>query len=90
MTIFRNEFDAKFILFISLLLGVKALHWITRDRIDLMEQAPQLPPSFILRILAVIVFLSASDVLGLYLCVKDVLSNGPSMSILFGNEVHDP
>lgn len=87
MTIFRNEFDAKFILLISLLLCIKAVHWIVRDRIDLMEQAPQLPPGFTARVLTIIALLAASDIFGFYLCVNDVFKNGPSMSILFGNEV---
>lgn len=34
MTIFRNEFDAKFAFVFAGLILCKGLHWIARDRVD--------------------------------------------------------
>ena len=34
MTIFRDEFDAKFVLIFSTVLFIKGFHWIARDRVD--------------------------------------------------------
>lgn len=34
MTIFRDEFDAKFVLIFSTVLFTKGFHWIARDRVD--------------------------------------------------------
>lgn len=87
MTIFRDEFDARFIFLFSSLLALKALHWIARDRVDYMEQTAQLPPRFNARMLATILLMVTMDVAGLWVCIQSVIRHGPSMAILFGNEV---
>ncbi len=40
MTVFRDQFDARFVLLLLLLLLLKSFHWLLRDRIDYMEQTP--------------------------------------------------
>lgn len=37
MTIFRNEFDAKFAFIFAGLIICKAFHWVTRDRVDYVQ-----------------------------------------------------
>jgi len=34
MTIFRDELDARFVIMFSMLLVLKAFHWLGRDRVD--------------------------------------------------------
>jgi hypothetical protein len=38
MTIFRDEFDTRFITLFVLLLFCKIFHWVSQDRIDFMDQ----------------------------------------------------
>lgn len=38
MTIFRDEFDAKFVLIFSTVLFIKGFHWIARDRVDYVRR----------------------------------------------------
>lgn len=87
MTIFRDEFDARFVFLFSSLLALKALHWIARDRVDYMEQTAQLPPRFTVRMVTTILLMAVMDVAGLWMCIQSVIRHGPSMAILFGNEV---
>lgn len=37
LTIFRDEFDAFFIVSFSLIMMIKGLHWIARDRVDFVR-----------------------------------------------------
>lgn len=52
-----------------------------------MEQIARLSQVFHLRMALVITLLTGLDLVGLYACVRHVIRNGPSMAILFGNEV---
>ncbi|TPX37914.1 hypothetical protein SeLEV6574_g07828 [Synchytrium endobioticum] len=52
MTIFRDDFDVRFISLFVVLLLVKMFHWLSQDRVDFMEQTPNLPFFFHLRITA--------------------------------------
>lgn len=42
---------------------------------------------FHLRMLSTVALLLFADLFGFYTCVADVIRHGPSMAILFGNEV---
>lgn len=85
-TIFRDELDVKFVLVFTAMLLFKGFHWITRDRVEYMEQTLQLPPFFNGRVLTALYMLVVVDVLGLVHAVQSVLRSGPSMAILFANE----
>lgn len=37
MTIFRDEFDARFVILFCAILMLKSLHWIGRDRVDFVS-----------------------------------------------------
>lgn len=37
MSIFRDEFDARFVLLYIVLLGVKVFHWLARDRVEFVR-----------------------------------------------------
>lgn len=52
-----------------------------------MEQTARVSPLFHWRMLVSVLIMATVDCLGLSLCIRDVLKNGPSMSILFANEV---
>lgn len=87
MTIFRDELDAKFVICFAGLLAVKAFHWITRDRVDFMEQsATRLPNDFFIRISVALGLLFMIDVHCFVETVMYTIRNGASMNLLFANE----
>lgn len=88
MTIFRNEFDAKFAFIFASLIICKGFHWVARDRVDYMEQAMRLPDGFHVRAMTTVYILVVADFVGAALAISDVVLRGPSMSILAANEVN--
>jgi len=40
MTIFREEFNVRFIMMFGVLLFLKIMHWLAQDRVDFIEQSP--------------------------------------------------
>lgn len=52
-----------------------------------MEQTPMIDKKFHVRMVFTVALLLLADLFGLYMCVADVIRHGPSMAILFGNEV---
>ena len=87
MTIFRDELDSKFVICFAGLLAVKAFHWITRDRVDFMEQsATRLTNDFFIRISVALVSLLLIDLTCLLQTVMHTIQHGASMNLLFANE----
>ena len=83
MTMFKNEFDFKFVCYFSLLLGVKIFHSLLKDRVDYMEQATSLERGFFIRMVATISFLLILDVSFASYCLTRIIKEGPSMLILY-------
>ena len=86
MTIFRDEFNSKYILMFTGQFLVKVFHWVAADRIDYMDQTPTLSGLFHLRISVLLVLLEAISVFAVQGIVLDFFKTGPSMMILFGFE----
>ncbi|KAI9331687.1 hypothetical protein DFJ73DRAFT_963673 [Zopfochytrium polystomum] len=86
MTIFRDEFDMRFIVLFGLLLVIKIFHWISAVRVDFMEQAPNTPPLFHVRMISVMVILVLVDLGLLAYSVDYTFKKGASMMIIFGFE----
>ncbi|KAL2915351.1 E3 ubiquitin-protein ligase hrd1 [Polyrhizophydium stewartii] len=86
MTIFRNEFDLRFVGLFIFLLFVKIFHWICADRVDYMDQAPNVNAAFHLRILATITGLVAIDLAFLAYSVNTIVRFGASMIVVFAFE----
>ncbi|KAJ3390743.1 E3 ubiquitin-protein ligase hrd1 [Lobulomyces angularis] len=85
MTIFRDEFDIKFITLFALLLFIKIFHWICQDRVDMME-ASQSNVIFHCRMITVMSLLFFANVAMLTYSVEYTINKGPSMMIIFGFE----
>lgn len=86
MTIFRDEFDVRFITLFALLLFCKLFHWLAQDRVDFMDQGD--PPNriFHLRMISLMTLLFLTD-LGMFgVSVEYTTRKGPSMMIIFGFE----
>ncbi|KAJ3046449.1 E3 ubiquitin-protein ligase synoviolin [Rhizophlyctis rosea] len=86
MTIFKDDFDMKFVAFFGCLLLVKIFHWITKDRVDFMEQSPNMTLKFHARMISIISILTLVDILMITYAAEDTLLKGATMMIVFGFE----
>ncbi|CAO3569066.1 unnamed protein product [Mortierella alpina] len=86
MTIFKDEFDTRFVVMFTVLLFLKVFHWLCQDRVDSMEQSPEIPLSFHVRMVTMIAILVTLDVLLVLHSVELVTLKGPNMMIMFGFE----
>ncbi|KAI9096576.1 hypothetical protein DFS34DRAFT_715420 [Phlyctochytrium arcticum] len=86
MTVFRDEFDVRFIVLFVLLLLVKLFHWIAQDRVDFMEQAPNPSTGWHIRMQSITVILAAIDLAMVAYAVQYSKAHGPTMMIIFGFE----
>ncbi|BFZ58222.1 E3 ubiquitin-protein ligase hrd1 [Savitreella phatthalungensis] len=86
MTIFRDEFDSRFFVFFTALLFLKIFHWLAQDRVEFMEQTPEVAWKFHARMLTCIGLLLTIDFGLVKLCMEHVLSRGPNVMIMFAFE----
>eukprot|EP01134_Creolimax_fragrantissima_P001423 CFRG1423T1 len=86
MSIFRDEFDSVFVLWLTLLLFVKMFHWLCEDRVDYMEQTPVLGRMFHVRLISLLALLAGVDMTCVVYAAFELYSKGPSMQLLFGFE----
>ncbi|KAG8946854.1 E3 ubiquitin-protein ligase hrd1 [Tulasnella sp. 424] len=91
-TIFRDDFDAPFVMSFGILLFVKSFHWIVADRIDWMDQVPYPGPTklFHLRTVSLLYILWAMDI-ALLLYALDTIATygivpGIGPTLLFASE----
>ncbi|KAF9345868.1 E3 ubiquitin-protein ligase hrd1 [Mortierella sp. AD094] len=86
MTIFKDEFDTRFVVMFTILLFLKVFHWLCMDRVDSMEQSPEIPLPFHVRMVTMIAMLVSLDILLVFHAVNMVTLRGPNMMIMFGFE----
>ena len=86
MTIFREEFNVRFVGLFTALLFIKIFHWLMQDRISYMEQTPAVPLRTHARMLFLMALLFALDSSFLYHAVSVSLKRGPSVLLLFAFE----
>lgn len=87
MTIFKDDFKTLFVVMFTFLLFLKVFHWLCQDRVDSMEQSPEIPMSFHVRMVTMIALLVTVDVLMILHAVEEVMTKKPNMMIMFGFEV---
>ncbi|KAI8977428.1 hypothetical protein BDF20DRAFT_820497 [Mycotypha africana] len=86
MTIFREEFDLRFIVVFTTLLFLKIFHWLCQDRVEFMEQTPTNRVGFHIRIVNLLCLLLIIDTFLANHAIYVTLTKGPSMMIIFGFE----
>lgn len=86
MTIFREEFNARFVAMFVGLLFVKAFHWLYTDRVQYAETAPTLSRVTHIRLAAFMGTLLLVDVSMLSYIIGNTIAKGPSVLLLFGFE----
>ena len=85
MTIFRDEFDVRFIIMFGVLLFIKCFSWIGAGRVEFMEQQPPERPLLShIRLASSLVLLCSSCAAMAWHSVTSVLDNGrlkPNMMV---------
>lgn len=88
MTIFRDEFGAKFVFLFSTLLFLKVFHWLSADRVEYMEQTPSVSRLFHVRMLSVLCTLFGLDLFLVAFSIEVLLldKNRMGIMIMFASE----
>ena len=86
MTIFRDEFNVKFVVMFVSLLFVKIFHWLCGDRVEYIETSPAVSRLSHFRVISLMAVLVTLDVAFLNYAVSYTLRVGPSVLLLFGFE----
>ncbi|KAJ1636549.1 hypothetical protein T492DRAFT_563606, partial [Pavlovales sp. CCMP2436] len=86
MTIFREEFNSRFMLLFSGLLLLKALHWLAQDRVDFIEQSPDVRLLTHARLLGLLALLTTVDGAFYFYAISVSVQKGPSVLLLFAFE----
>ncbi|CAI2168997.1 16670_t:CDS:10 [Funneliformis geosporum] len=93
MTIFRDEFNTRFVVTFTTLLFLKTFHWLCQDRVEFvkigykqMEQSPAVPISFHVRMVSLMKILVAFDLILASYAINVTVQNGPNMMIMFAFE----
>lgn len=88
MTIFRDEFDVRFIVMFGVLLFIKCFCWIGGSRVEFMETSPPDNPTlFHIRLASSLILLLSACSAMLWHSVSSVLERGrPNMMVMFAFE----
>jgi E3 ubiquitin-protein ligase synoviolin len=86
MTIFRDEFDGRFLVLAIILLFLQCFHWALRLRVDYVEQTTQFARLDLWRLAILASLLLTADILFVCFALDSVLENGIGVVVLFGFE----
>ncbi|KAG0581856.1 hypothetical protein KC19_3G014700 [Ceratodon purpureus] len=87
MTIFREEFNVTFVAMITVLLFIKAFHWLSQKRVEYIETTPSVSRLSHFRIITFMALLLALDILFLHFSVAHLLrTRKASVSLFFAFE----
>lgn len=82
MTIFRDEFDASFVVLFGTLLFLKVFHWLCADRVELMEQSPNINRLFHWRMISMLWTLCCADLFLVAFALEVLISDKQRMGIM--------
>lgn len=86
-TIFREEVDLIFLALVTTLLMLKSLHWLTKDRMDFLEEQPLSPRIAHVRLVGLMTLLFVSDQYLVWECTKSLFqTRDGTMLVLFAFE----
>lgn len=87
MTIFREEFNVPFVAMVTVLLFIKAFHWLAQKRVEFIETTPATSRLSHLRMVSFLTLLLFIDCAFLYNSISSLLRNRrPSVALLFAFE----
>jgi len=85
-TVFREDFSTKFVALFTVLLFLKAFHWLVEDRVDYMERSPIISWLFHCRVTSLLLVLGAMDWYFVQVAYQATLTQGASVQLVFGFE----
>jgi len=85
-TVFREDFSTKFVALFTVLLFLKAFHWLVEDRVDYMERSPIISWLFHCRATSLLLVLGALDWHFVQSAYQATLTQGASVQLVFGFE----
>ncbi|XP_044264833.1 E3 ubiquitin-protein ligase synoviolin A [Tribolium madens] len=85
-TVFRDDFNPKFVALFTLLLFLKSFHWLAEDRVDYMERSPVISLLFHIRVLSLLLLLGSLDLHFIQHAYQSTVSKGASVQLVFGFE----
>ncbi|KAK9869243.1 hypothetical protein WA026_002993 [Henosepilachna vigintioctopunctata] len=85
-TVFRDDFNPKFVALFTLLLFLKSFHWLAEDRVDYMERSPVISWLFHIRVLSLLLLLGSLDLHFIQHAYLSTISKGASVQLVFGFE----
>lgn len=83
MSVFREEFNLTFVALITTLLLIKSLHWLSKDRIEFLEEQPLSPRRAHVRVVCLMAFLLCTDLIFVARSIQATLSLNGTMYSLF-------
>ncbi|KAI5079526.1 hypothetical protein GOP47_0005005 [Adiantum capillus-veneris] len=87
MTIFREEFNVPFVAMVTVLLFIKAFHWLAQKRVEFIETTPATSRLSHIRMVSFLMLLLLLDCAFLYRSVASLLrTKQPSVALLFAFE----
>ncbi|KFD50730.1 hypothetical protein M514_08386 [Trichuris suis] len=85
-TVFRDDFNSRFVAQFTQLFFFKCFHWMAEERVDYMERTPVVTALFCARMMGLIAVLSAVDSYHVSHAYFTTLLRGASVQIVFGFE----
>ncbi|XP_053682638.1 E3 ubiquitin-protein ligase HRD1 [Sabethes cyaneus] len=85
-TVFRDDFNPKFVALFTVLLFLKSFHWLAEDRVDYMERSPVIGWVFHLRVAGLLVCLGVLDYQLISYAYQSTIAKGATVQLVFGFE----
>lgn len=85
-TVFRDDFNPKFIALFTVLLFLKSFHWLVEDRVDYMERSPVISWIFHVRVAGLLSVLGSLDYMLIMYAYQSTLAKGATVQLVFGFE----
>ncbi|XP_017474352.1 PREDICTED: E3 ubiquitin-protein ligase HRD1 isoform X3 [Rhagoletis zephyria] len=85
-TVFRDDFNPRFVALFTVLLFLKSFHWLAEERVDFMERSPVLGWLFHIRVASLLLVLGTLDYVLLMHAYNSTLVRGPTVQLVFGFE----
>ncbi|XP_058814131.1 E3 ubiquitin-protein ligase HRD1 isoform X2 [Topomyia yanbarensis] len=85
-TVFRDDFNPKFVALFTVLLFLKSFHWLAEDRVDYMERSPVIGWIFHLRVAGLLACLGVLDHQLISYAYQSTIAKGATVQLVFGFE----
>lgn len=85
-TVFRDDFNPKFVALFTVLLFLKSFHWLAEDRVDYMERSPVIGWLFHFRVAGLLACLGIFDYELISYAYQSTITKGATVQLVFGFE----